>query len=73
MVPGIVQRKVMVEVPGTRTHVGWNAEDVAAVQEALGIDWGVVVRPSDGPLQLRESRMTAILWAYVRIKLAGLS
>jgi hypothetical protein len=66
-VPGKVMVKKSRTVPGKRTHAGWNALEVKTILDDLGVDWGIVVKDEKtGLLNLRESRMAAVLWAYTR-------
>lgn len=66
MVPGKVKVPKIREVPGKRVHIGFNAEQIESFLNDRGLDWGIVVREEGQPLQLRESRMIAPLWAYVK-------
>lgn len=66
MVPGKVKVQKSREVPGKRVHIGFDAEQIETFLNDRGLDWGLIVREEGQPLQLREGRMTAILWAYVK-------
>jgi len=61
--------------PGKRQHWGWNAEEVGAVFDKLGEDFGGFVVGDDGTRHLRPDQLLPILWAEVRnlrLRLANL-
>jgi hypothetical protein len=64
-VPGKVRRDVVTERPGVRTHFGFDASEVKAGLESLGIDSGLYVH--DGGIDmLRMEQFTPILWLLVK-------
>jgi len=52
--------------PGRRQHWGWNAEEIGAVFDGLGEDFGGYVKAEDGTRHLRPDQLLPILWAEVQ-------
>ena len=57
----------LVERPGKRTHVGWDAGQWSHAANLLGLpDFGGFVRADDGTLAIRPDEIIPILWKQVQ-------
>ncbi|AVA21185.1 hypothetical protein [Rhizobium sp. NXC24] len=66
MVPGKVKRTATRDLPGKRTHWGFNAEEVKNAFDGLGIDFGGYVEDEDGTKGLRPDQLIPVLWKAVQ-------
>ena len=54
------------EIPGKRTHWGWNAAEVKSAFDAIGKDFGGYVRDENGVQHLRPDQLVPVLWQAVK-------
>lgn len=68
--PRMVKRKVTKPIPvarpGRRTHWGWNAAQVKAAFDVIGLDFGGYVLAEDGTQHLRPDQLVPVLWRAVQ-------
>jgi hypothetical protein len=66
MRPGTAQVVEHVSRPGARTHWGFDATNVKAAFDGLGMDFGGYVRTEDGVHNLRPDQLIPVLWRAVQ-------
>lgn len=55
------------EVPGRRTHWGWDASQIKQAFAATGIDFGGYVEGEDGRKNIRPDQLLPVLWRAVQL------
>jgi hypothetical protein len=65
MVPGKIKREVVTPHAGKRTHFGFDAGEVKAALDGLGIDGALYVHDADTDM-LRMEQFTPLLWVLVK-------
>lgn len=66
MVIGKVKRIEHHKIAGTRTHWGFNAEEVKSAFDGIGMDFGGYVEAEDGVKGLRPDQLIPVLWKAVQ-------
>ena len=66
MVQGIVKTQTYKSVPGKRVHWGWDASEVKAAFDGVGLDFGGYVKDENGGQHLRPDQLIPVLWQAVK-------
>ena len=66
MVAGKIKRTEYRDVHGKRTHWGFNAAEVKAAFDGIGMDFGGYVEAENGTMSLRPDQLIPVLWKAVQ-------